>query len=127
MPAPNLANCAACSYTVTSMPTRRSAAAAARPPMPAPTIAIVRGLVIDSLTPGRLNRLPGQQKISLDFTQALDRNATALGKIVICMQPPKRGFADLDLAALRIGFHPAGQIDGVAPEVEREFLGADDP
>src|SRR5229473_3497826 len=48
IPAPSLMNCAACSYTVTSIPTRRRAAAAARPPMPAPIIAIDRGLAIDS-------------------------------------------------------------------------------
>src|SRR4051812_40404794 len=46
MPAPSRVNWAACSYTVTSMLTRRSAAAAARPPMPAPIIAIDRGLAI---------------------------------------------------------------------------------
>src|SRR6266481_7667932 len=41
-------NRAACSYTVTSIPTRLNAAAAARPPMPAPMIAMDRGLAIDS-------------------------------------------------------------------------------
>src|SRR6266571_103652 len=50
MPAPSRANCAACSYTVISMPTRRSAAAVASPPMPAPIIAIDRSL--DILPPG---------------------------------------------------------------------------
>src|SRR5258705_9941328 len=47
--APSLMNCAACSNPVTSIPTRRlRAAAAARPPMPAPIIAMDRGLAIDS-------------------------------------------------------------------------------
>src|SRR6267378_4454416 len=41
-------NCSACSYTVTSIPTRLRAAAVARPPMPAPIIAMDRGLAIDS-------------------------------------------------------------------------------
>src|SRR6266480_4251199 len=39
MPAPTRAKPWACSYTSTSKPARRSVAAAARPPMPAPTIA----------------------------------------------------------------------------------------
>src|SRR5215475_1559530 len=46
MPAPSRANCLACSYTVTSMPTLRSAAAVASPPMPAPMIATLRGFAI---------------------------------------------------------------------------------
>src|SRR5215475_1655710 len=46
MPAPSRANCLACSYTVTSMPTLRSAAAVASPPMPAPITATLRGLGI---------------------------------------------------------------------------------
>src|SRR5262245_13405281 len=48
MPAPILANWVACSYTMTSMPTRLSAAAVASPPMPAPTIATESRLVIAS-------------------------------------------------------------------------------
>src|SRR5262249_27088818 len=40
MPAPTRANCRACSYTWTSAPMRRNVAATAKPPMPAPTIAM---------------------------------------------------------------------------------------
>jgi hypothetical protein len=38
MPAPTSSNCGARSNTSTSIPARRSAVAAASPPMPAPTI-----------------------------------------------------------------------------------------
>src|SRR5579872_3882461 len=65
IPAPSLVNWAACSYTVTSMPTRRSAAAAARPPMPAPTIAIDRGLGIDLHPP--FSRIGKEQLLAIDL------------------------------------------------------------
>src|SRR5258708_2974841 len=48
IPAPSLLKCAACSYTVASIPTRLRAAAVARPPMPAPIIEMGRGVAMDS-------------------------------------------------------------------------------
>src|SRR4029079_1592879 len=62
MPAPSRVNWAACSYTVISMPTRRSAAAAASPPMPAPTIATDRGLAI---APPDFSQASGRPKARL--------------------------------------------------------------
>src|SRR5260370_17063650 len=72
IPAPSRMNRAACSYTVTSIPTRLRAAAVARPPMPAPIIAMDRGLAIDS-------RSPGICRLSRPEARLRQRRATLLG------------------------------------------------
>src|SRR5215475_13031196 len=81
MPAPSRVNWLACSYTVTSMPTRRRAAAVARPPMPPPTIATESCPAIASpdLWRGPLSRLcrsesrPRQCRTSLLRRQRVEK------------------------------------------------------
>ena len=58
---------------------------------------------------------------------AFDIDRPARGGVEVVSDQPVCGFRDLDSVRFSVGFHPAGDIDRVAPYVVLELAGPDHP
>src|SRR6185503_17967524 len=67
-----------------------------------------------------------EQLIAQDGALALHADDSAGPERVAMAQPGVGRRGDEDAAWRGVGFHPVGQVDGVAPQVISEFLRTDD-
>lgn len=56
------------------------------------------------------------EKVNGQFALAFDFNGATGFKVILAPQAGIGGFGDLDFANHAVGFHAAGNVDGVAPE-----------
>ena len=61
----------------------------------------------------------------LHGADVLDVDDAAGLSFKLIVEQRARGGGDLDESRLTLGFHAAGEVDGVTPEIVGEFFGAD--